>query len=264
MPQADSYWQAQWPAPARVGTAITTRCGGVSAEPYQHNNLALHVGDDPEVVEQNRRQLALRTGVAHWQWLRQVHGTQLVPAQANGEAPEADGCYTQTPGVACAVLTADCLPVLLCNRAGTQVAAVHAGWKGLAAGIVAAAVTTFDDPPDQIMAYLAPAISARYFEVDQPVLDAFQPMYQALGSDPSDPQTQQNWHSLFQPVADKPGHFLADLYGLARWQLQGMGVFNVWGGQSCTFAEHELYYSYRREGVTGRLASAIWLQDCEV
>lgn len=261
MYRGNSYWQAPWPAPPGVGTAITTRTGGVSAPPFEQNNLALHVGDSSDNVMANRRRLAESTGVTHWQWLQQVHGTAVVPAQASGAVPEADGSYTQTPGLVCVVLTADCLPVLLCNRAGTQVAAVHAGWKGLAAGIVAAAVTTFDDPRDQIMAFLAPAIGPRHFEVDQPVLDAFEPMRQTFGPEQPGPQHEQQWQNLFQPVAHKPGHFLADLYALARWQLQGVGVSAVWGGQCCTFEQQHLYYSYRRDGQTGRFASAIWLQE---
>lgn len=261
MSQVESLWRAPWPAPAGVLTAITTRVGGVSAAPFEQNNLALHVGDNPEGVMANRRRLAQSTGVAHWQWLQQVHGTAVVPAQKSGPVQEADGSYTQTPGLACVVLTADCLPVLLCNRSGTQVAAVHAGWKGLAAGILAAAVTTFDDPPDQVMAFLAPAIGPQHFEVDQPVLDAFEPMRQTFGPEQPSSQPDQLWQALFQPVAHKPGHFLANLYGLARWQLHGLGVTGVWGGQSCTFSEEGRYYSYRRDGLTGRFASAIWLQE---
>lgn len=255
-----SLWEAEWPAPARVATAITTRLGGASGGFYAYNNLGLHVGDKPEHVTCNRRQLAQITGVSHWQWLQQVHGTQIVPAQRNGAPLVADGSYTRSEGLACVVLTADCLPVLLCNQEGTQVAAVHAGWRGLAAGVVAHAVATFDDPPDQLLAYLAPAISQRHFEVDQPVLTAFEPMKQELRQQEVDSDDNQRWQSLFEPVTHKPGHYRVDLYGLARWQLQGMGVHNIWGGHTCTFADEHNFYSYRRDGVTGRFASAVWLK----
>lgn len=242
--------QLDWPLPAGVSAAITTRKGGFSAGPYRGANFAEHVADDPAQVAANRELLAQQCGVAHWQWLQQVHGITVVEAHATPlPAVIGDGVTTRDRGVACAVLTADCLPLLLCASDASQVAAVHAGWRGLADGMVTHAVAAFRCPPQQLSAYLGPAIGPDHFEVGADVLKAFSPW----GIE------AEQWQKLFVPQPDRPGHFLADLYGLARWALRAVGVEQIYGGGHCTFCDSQQFYSYRRDGVTGRLASAIWL-----
>jgi YfiH family protein len=157
---------------------------------------------------------------------------------------EADAAYSDRPGVVCAVLTADCLPLLVCDRAGTQVAAIHAGWRGLARGVIEASLDQFTGPPDQILVWLGPAIGPAAYEVGAEVRQAF--------VDP-DPQAAAAF------VATRPGHGLMDIYSLARQRLAGLGVTQVYGGDHCTYTGAESFYSYRREGVTGRMASLIWL-----
>ncbi|HEY7774731.1 MAG TPA: peptidoglycan editing factor PgeF [Marinagarivorans sp.] len=235
----------QWPAPANVRACITL------AEPdntaYGRTNLALHVGDDEQKVVCNRALLAQQLGVSRWQWLQQVHSAKVVTADGRAglhEAPRADGCSTREPDLACAVLTADCLPVLLCNQQGTQVAAVHAGWRGLAAGILASACQQFNSD-DKLVAYLGPAIGPSAFEVGSEVKEAFE---NAMGHD-------AGWHFSANPL--RAQHYFADLYALARLHLGQLGVTQVAGGDFCTFRDAR-FYSYRREAVTGRFASVIW------
>lgn len=242
--------QLDWPLPIGVGAAITTRTGGFSAGPYYGANFAEHVADDPAQVAANRKLLAQQCGVAHWQWLQQVHSVTVVEAHATPlPAVIGDGVTTCDKGIACAVLTADCLPVLLCASDASQVAAVHAGWRGLADGIITHAVAAFNCPPQQLSAYLGPAIGPDHFEVGQDVLEAFR--LWGIGAD--------QWQKLFVAQPHRPGHYLADLYGLARWALRTLGVEQIYGGGHCTFCDSGQFYSYRRDGVTGRLASAIWL-----
>jgi YfiH family protein len=255
-----SGFSADWPAPARVRTHLTTRVGGVSEGCYSSNNLAYHVGDDPARVDVNRQRLAesmsSATGV---QWLQQVHGTRIIEAHAvcqDAAAPlEADGCVTATSGLACAVMTADCLPVLMCDRAGRQVAAVHAGWRGLAAGILSVAVQKFAAEPADVLVYLGPAISQPHFEVGPDVFQAFK---QASGAAPFGAAYCGEIDEAFSasPTSDR---YYADLFRLARSQLGAMGVTAVFGGELCTYADSEQFYSYRRDGQTGRMASLIWL-----
>jgi len=252
-PMQLDWIKPDWPAPAAVGAAITTRLGGVSAVPYDQLNLSLGVGDREAAVMENRRRLleALEL-TSEPQWLTQVHGTQVVNAQRNGRTRTADACYTREPGLACAVLTADCLPVLICNRSASQVAAVHAGWRGLSAGILTRALGCFDESPEALLVYLGPALSQPRFEVGVEVLEAF--FEQARTSAQADRLAE-----AFQPSA-RPLHFCADLYALARAQLQALGVCEIHGGGFCTYDEPERFYSYRRDGVTGRMASLIWLK----
>lgn len=239
-----------WPLPDGVHVAVTMRSGGFSSGPYRGANLGDHVADDPARVAANREQLARQCGVQRWQWLRQVHGTHVIDV---GPTPieniVADGIMSQCAGVACAVLTADCLPILLCARDGSQVGAVHAGWRGLADGIIAHSIAGFRCAAEQITAYLGPAIGPDHFEVGQDVYDAFQ----LWGIE------QSAWQQLFRPQVEKPGHYLANLYGLARWALRRQGVQCIYGGDLCTYCDSQRFYSYRRDGVTGRMASAIWL-----
>lgn len=232
-----------WPAPASVRACVTTRQGGVSPAPYDSLNLGAHVGDDPHSVVQNRLRLTAHFGILP-AWLNQVHGVRVVEADPS-RVLEADGSWTATPGIACTSMTADCLPALFCNRAGTQVAAAHAGWRGLAAGVLEATVQTFREPSEQVMVWLGPAIGPRRFEVGAEVREAFMATH---------PQAAD----AFAPGA-APGKFLADIYALARIRLAAVGVTAVYGGGLCT-VEDERFFSYRRASVTGRFASLVWLE----
>lgn len=249
-----SFLVPDWPAPKQVRACITTRLGGVSQGPYTSFNLATHVGDALEAVVANRAALVERLGLQRQpQWLEQVHGTQVVQAADDSWVRTADGCYTREPGLACAVMTADCLPILICNTNGTQVAALHSGWRGLAEGVVAKGLDTFSEPGSELMAYLGPAISQPHFEVGIEVLEAF---FESA---------RDAHHSDLIAAAFKPGkrplHFFADIYALARAELQALGVKAIYGGNDCTFDDAQRFYSYRREKVTGRMASLIWLAD---
>jgi polyphenol oxidase len=243
-----------WPAPANVNAAITTRDGGVSQSVYRSNNLARHVGDNPAHVDENRRQLCATLGLTREpQWLEQIHGVKVVAAQSDGLVRTADGCYSNEPGQACTVLTADCLPVLLCDRAGTEVAAIHAGWKGLAKGILARGVGRFKAPASELLAYLGPAISQPAFEVGIDVLEAF---FKGTRNDAHADAIA----AAFQP-AHRPMRFFADIYALAQAELNALGVTAIYGGGSCTYADEARFYSFRRDNVTGRMASVIWLAE---
>jgi len=244
---------ADWPAPAHVRALATTRTGGVSAGVYASLNLGDHVGDEPACVRQNRALLRdaldLRADPA---WLTQVHGAAVVTltGASADHTPRrtADAALTRTPGVSCAVLTADCLPVLFCNRAGTLVAAAHAGWRGLAAGVLDATITALDAagaPAASLLAWLGPAIGPAAYEVGSEVRNAF------LRADPLAGDAFR---------AYRRGHWLLDLYAAARARLARAGVMAVTGGEYCTLADPERFYSYRRDGVTGRQATLIWIQ----
>lgn len=236
-----------WAAPGNVRACTTTRAGGVSEGGYGGLNLADHVGDRPERVAENRARL--RQALALPQepfWLRQVHGTVVVRARTDAgvPVPEADASYAREVGPVCVVLTADCLPVLLCDRHGTRVAAAHAGWRGLVGGVIEATVAALQAPPEDLLAWLGPAIGPAAFEVGPEVRAAFMQ---------ADPEAA----SAFVP--SRPDRYLADLYELARQRLARLGVGAVYGGQRCSYREPERFYSYRREPVTGRMASLIWL-----
>lgn len=241
-----------WPAPSQVRSCITTRRGGQSSGPYADNNLALHVDDNPEVVAANRQALCQQLKLSQEpQWLEQIHGIKVVSAQSDGWVRTADACYTSEPGLACAVMTADCLPILMCDKAGTRVAAVHAGWRGLAKGIVRNTVQQLAVPADELLVYLGPAISQLHFEVGVEVLEAFFNTAQ-------DAAHSEAIAAAFKP-GSRPLHFHADIYALARAELHALGIGSVYGGDYCTFNESERFYSYRRDKVTGRMASLIWL-----
>lgn len=234
----------EWPAPPGVRAACTTRQGGASLAPYDSFNLASHVGDDPLAVEANRAQLRQSLSLpADPAWLEQVHGCTLVDA---GEVScPADASYSNQAGQVCAVLTADCLPVLLCSQDGQEVAAAHAGWRGLAGGVLEAAVAGFRAQPQQLMAWLGPAIGPQVFEVGDEVRAAFVA---------HDAQAAQAFS------AARPGHWWCDLWLLARQRLDKAGVSQLYGGGLCTYTEAERFYSYRRDGRTGRMATLIWRQ----
>jgi purine-nucleoside/S-methyl-5'-thioadenosine phosphorylase / adenosine deaminase len=236
-----------WPAPDRVRAISTTRGGGFSLPPWNSFNLGGHVGDDPAHVEKNRLKLARLTRLSRsdFRFMDQVHGTDIeeFPGPDNVQA---DGCVTSKAGVPCLVMTADCLPVLFCNRDGSQVAAAHAGWRGLCQGVLESAVARFENPAN-VMAWLGPAIGPRQFEVGAEVRDRF------VEHDPDAARA-------FVPGQSR-GHFLADLYELARQRLQAAGVPQIYGGQWCTFSDADRFFSYRRDGVTGRMASLIFIDS---
>lgn len=235
----------EWPAPERVRALSTTRQGGISEPPYNSLNLADHVADVPAHVAENRRQLAKLAGYPREPaWLQQVHGNQVVAAETVRAPVAADAVWTHEPGYPCVVITADCLPILLCDRAGTVVAAAHAGWRGLVGGVIAATLGHLNVPTSQLLAWLGPAIGPNAFEVGEEVRAAFL-------------QVDAACSGCFQP--SPAGRWLADLYGLARRQLAGLGVTAIYGGNFCTFSDSERFFSYRRESRTGRMASLIWL-----
>jgi polyphenol oxidase len=234
-----------WPAPGNVRACATTRTGGVSHPPYDSFNLAAHVGDDPQAVAANRARLREQMQLpAEPVWLTQVHGVTVVDAAQAADQPQADGAYATRPGAVCAVLTADCLPVLLCDRAGTRVAALHAGWRGLAGGILEAGVQALNVPGSELLAWLGPAIGPQAFEVGPEVRAAF------VAHDPTAA-------AAFRPQTGD--RYLADLYRLARQRLVALGVPAVYGGKDCTLTDGARFFSYRRDGRCGRMAALVWL-----
>jgi YfiH family protein len=242
-----SWLVPDWPAPASVRAFVTTRAGGVSRGAYASMNLADHVGDDPRNVAENRARLrAFLPAEPHW--LRQVHGTGVYRVEGGGPR-EADACVCRTPAEVCVVLTADCLPVLLCDRAGQVVAAAHAGWRGLCQGVLERTVMAMETDPAALLAWLGPAIGPQAFQVGEEVRAAF------LAHDPAAA-------AAFVPdeAAGQRGRWRADLYQLARQRLARAGVQAVYGGGHCTFSEPAHFFSYRRDGATGRMASLIWLE----
>lgn len=234
-----------WPAPARVRSLQTLRGGGCSRAPWDDFNLGDHVGDDPTSVRANRA--ALRAHLpAEPAWLKQVHGIVAVNPKNSPDLKEADAAFTRDAGTVCAVMTADCLPVLFCDRAGTVVAAAHAGWRGLAAGVLEASMAAMAVPADQLLVWLGPAIGPSAFEVG----DEVRAIFVADDRDAAE---------AFVPHGS--GKWLADIYALARRRLRRAGVIAIHGGNACTVGEAERYFSYRRDGVTGRMATLIWLAD---
>ncbi|MEI2606437.1 purine nucleoside phosphorylase YfiH [Erwinia aphidicola] len=234
-----------WSVPVNVRACSSTRMGGVSQAPWNSLNLGDHVGDDPEHVRVNRqRLLELGDLPSMPQWLEQVHGTDVLPLSWHTPASlRPDAAYTRTPGVVCAVMTADCLPVLFCSQDGQEVAAAHAGWRGLCNGVLEETLSAFSAPPAEISVWLGPAIGPDAFEVGPEVREAF------IAQNPGD-------SAAFRPKGEK---FYADLWLLAKQRLQGCGVRQVWGGGQCTHTQAEQFFSFRRDGVTGRMASLIWL-----
>jgi YfiH family protein len=238
-----------WPAPARVHAVMTTRAGGVSRAPYDSFNTASHVGDDPDAVAENRR-LLRQDLPGEPLWLNQVHGN-VVARFDDLQVPDADASVAFQSGRVCVVQTADCLPVLFCDMAGTVVAAAHAGWRGLAGGVLEATVQAMDVPPERILAWLGAAIGPQAFEVGEEVREAFVSRHPLAGV-------------AFRPALpgtldEAPRKWLADIYALARIRLAAVGVERVHGGGLCTYKDARRFFSYRREPHTGRMASLIWL-----
>ncbi len=235
----------EWPAPARVRALTTTRVGGCSRAPFHSFNLSIRVGDDPAHVERNRALLRERAGLpGEPLWLRQVHGNRVIDAADSAPYTEADGSFVDQPGVVCAVLTADCCPVFLCDRAASRAAVLHCGWRGLVRGLIEEGVERFGLPGSELLAWLGPAIGPQAFEVGEEVYDAF---------------VQLDARAA-EAFARRPnGRWLADIYQLARQRLNAKGVNAVFGGDYCTVSQSDRFFSYRRDRVCGHMASLIWL-----
>ncbi|MEO6697789.1 MAG: peptidoglycan editing factor PgeF [Paraperlucidibaca sp.] len=260
--------RADWPAPAHVQAWVTTRAGGVSAAPFDALNLGRHVSDDPHAVNENRQRLTAfcqaRGSIGELQWLNQVHGIDVLEPKQNAAVAQgavsyeaskkascslvdADASSTAHKGLALVVMTADCLPVFFTDTEGLRVAVAHAGWRGLCNGVLEATAATFARE-HTLMAWLGPAIGPASFEVGESVRDAF------LAAAKHD----EGIATRAAFTINKPGHYLADLYALARLRLMRASVSAVYGGGLDTFSESSRFFSYRREAVTGRLASVMW------
>jgi YfiH family protein len=233
-----------WPAPANVKALQTTRHGGISAAPYDSLNLGLHVGDDPVRVNRNRQLLAPLMP-SEPVWLEQVHGTVVANADAAACRVVADASVARQRGSVCVVMTADCLPVLLCDEAGTVVGAAHAGWKGLAAGVIEATVKEMGVEPRTLMAWLGPAIGPEAFEVGGEVREAF------IAHD-------AKAAAAFKSHGEQ-GKYHADIYLLMRQRFGALGITRIFGGSYCTYHQKDKFFSYRRDGVTGRMGTFVWM-----
>ncbi len=237
-----------WPAPAGVRAFFTTRVGGVSEGPFASLNLGLHVGDDPALVAENRARVR-----AHLPdepvWLNQVHGSNVVNVRADThyrDLAPADAAVSDVPSRVCSVMVADCLPVLFCDTEGKWVGAAHAGWRGLAAGVLERTTAAMPVAPSNLMAWLGPAIGPTAFEVGQDVVDAFV-------------RHDLSASSAFKARVNATGKYLADIYTLARQRLNAAGVNRIYGGDFCTVSDTSRFFSYRRDGKTGRMAGLIWI-----
>ncbi len=235
-----------WPVPGRVRAAVTTRAGGVSDGPFASLNLAAHVGDDPAAVSRNRALLRAGLGLpAEPAWLEQVHGSEVARLRDAGPRAPADAAVATAPGQVCVVMVADCLPVLLAAEDGSAVGVAHAGWRGLAAGVVETTIAALPAPASALVAWLGPCIGQDAFEVGDEVREAFLARAPAAGR-----------HFRANPR----GRWQADLAGLARDRLAAAGVSRIHGGGACTCADPRRFFSFRRDGTTGRLAALAWLE----
>lgn len=248
------WYTPKWSTPTGVHALITTR-GDVTEAPMSGFNIAMHVGDDPACVAANRQQLLDNMpGAERIAWLEQVHGTEVVDIATydwHAAPPAADASFTRVPGQGCAVMTADCLPVLFCDKQGSQVAAAHAGWRGLQAGVLENTVAAFDAPSGDIQAFLGPAISQLYFEVGGEVREAF-----------LDVAANELHHAIdaaFLPSEETEGKYFGNLFALARVRLKACGVEDIQGGGLCTYFHAPKFYSHRRDPRSGRFASLIYI-----
>ena len=247
MPGNKSWIAANWNAPANIRAGTTTRSGGTSRPPHDSFNLARHVGDSDEAVDANRgRLLELLRLRSEPCWLEQVHGDRIIRADRFNKDLHADGAISLAPGVVCAILTADCLPLLLCDRNGQFVAALHVGWRGFSRNIIARAIDLLPAEPAGLLAWIGPHISAPHYEVGRDVLSACLETLPEAGS-------------AFTPAGTNRWH--ADLGLLVRMQLQDIGVTGISDAGFCTFSDRQRFYSYRRDGKTGRNASLIWMDN---
>lgn len=239
-----------WPAPANVRAFFTTRSGGVSRGPYASLNLGAHVGDEPHSVAENRRRVGTLLPAAPV-WLNQVHGVNVVRAESllgsTATVVPADASVTAQHAVPCAVIVADCLPVLFSTKDGSQVGAAHAGWRGLLNGVLERTVEALGNDPADVIAWLGPAIGPNAFEVGAEVLAAFV-------------SAEANDASAFRATSERRDKFLADIYALARARLRRAGIREIYGGGFCTVSDFARFFSYRRDATTGRMAGLIWIE----
>lgn len=233
-----------WPAPPNVKALQTTRTGGFSHSPYDSLNFGDHVGDDPLAVASNRQLLNLYVPTEPV-WLKQVHSTIVVDAAQTSCVPEADAAYSRHKNVVCAVMTADCLPVLICDKTGTTVSAVHAGWRGLLDGVIERTIKALEIAPQNLLVWLGPSIGPTAFEVGRDVYDSFVSQ-DAKSAEAFNAHLQDKW--------------LANIYQLACLRLQNLGVTKIYGGDYCTYTDQEQFFSFRRDGNTGRMATIIWFE----
>lgn len=250
---SDFYFTPDWPAPANVQTLITTRQGGISKPPYDGFNLGLHVGDEVAAVTHNRQMLSdTADDKLEFQWLKQVHGNKVLVLEQETvpESTEADAIFTRQPELACGVLTADCLSVFFCSEDGAEIAVAHAGWRGLASGVLENTIDKFEAEPKNLLVYLGPVIGPCHFEVGDEVKEAFLDM---------DLDEIFNQEDLLFQAGETKGKWMADLYALARIILSAKGLTQIYGEPLCTYCEFDRFYSYRRDGATGRFASLIWM-----
>lgn len=255
MIDASSLILPSWKAPQSVKAFATTRLGGLSSIPFNELNLGTNAGDDPHLVQQNR--MLLRAFLpSDPVWLKQVHGNHVSNPASRKNSPqglfEADAAVTKSPNEVLAILTADCMPVLFASKKGDVIGAAHAGWRGLSSGVLENTVREMRTlspglSPQDISAWMGPAIGPESFEVGQDVLEAFL----SLGDDVV--------QKAFIPIKNTPGKYLANLYLLAKYRLHAMGIESIDGGGFCTFTDSKRFFSYRRDGVTGRFASFIWI-----
>nr|WP_172460408.1 peptidoglycan editing factor PgeF [Phocoenobacter uteri] len=240
--------QPSWDIPKHIQAFTTLRTGGESLFPFDSLNLGDHVGDDPIAVANNRKRLLLSQNLPNPPiYLTQTHSTRVITLPYSGDNLEADAVYTHQPNQVCLVMTADCLPVLFCNKEGTEVAAAHAGWRGLCDGILEETVKKFQSLASEISVWLAPAISQKAFQVGDDVREQFCDV---------DPQAI----SAFKADPNEKGKYFADLYQLATQRLNTLGITQISGGEHCTYSEKNKFFSYRRDGQTGRMASLIWIK----
>ena len=236
--------QPGWDAPPDIRAYCTTRAEGFSTSPFDSLNLALHVGDDPGHVAQNRQLLQQELNLpAEPSWINQTHGIHAVTLEQESNR-DGDAAITRVRGIVAVVMTADCLPILICNRDGSEVAAVHAGWRGLQAGVIQATLAKMKSPGAKLLAWIGPGISQACFEVGAEVRTALI-------------DSMQDGQSFFK--ANRKGHWLCDLAGLAELVLKGQGVIDVYRAPNCSYRDAELFFSYRRNATTGRMASLIWI-----
>lgn len=236
----------EWPAPTNIRAVCTTRHGGVSEAPFDSLNLGDHVGDNPYAVARNRMIVGDTLQLpSEPLWLKQVHGVDVCGMDVGACYPTGDASTAFGRGQVCVVMTADCLPVIFCDKAGTRVAAAHAGWRGLEAGVLERTVESLQCDPADLLAWLGPAIGPAAFEVGPEVCEAF--ILHDVAAE-----------AAFKPSANA-GKWIADIYLLARQRLNAAGVTDIYGGDLCTYTDRERFFSYRRDGQTGRMASLIWM-----
>jgi YfiH family protein len=254
--EADAWLEPDWPAPQAVRALLSLRDGGVSGMPWRSMNVGRGVGDDEAAVAANRERFERQLG-ARPAWLRQVHGANVLhldPASAGTDLDAADAAWTEHRGIACTVLVADCMPVLFALRDGRAVAAAHAGWRGLAGGVLEATLAALHAGvgarAEEVLAWLGPCIGPDHFEVGADVLQAFG----------HDAEARHLAHFAFTPRADGSARWHADLQGLARERLQAAGVRQIAVQRECTVCADSRWFSFRRDGVTGRMAAAVWLR----